>query len=41
MSLSPDQFLRLETIKMQREVCANGKCTFLLGGVVPTLDVGK
>jgi regulator of protease activity HflC (stomatin/prohibitin superfamily) len=41
MSLSPDQFLRLETIKMQRDVCAGGKCTFLLGGVVPTLDVGK
>lgn len=40
MSLSPDQFLRLETIKMQRDVCAGGKCTFLLGGgVTPTLNV--
>lgn len=39
MSLSPDQYLRLETIKMQRDVCAGGKCTFLLGsGVVPTID---
>lgn len=41
MSLSPDQFLRLETIKMQRDVCAGGKCTFLLGGAVPTVDVGR
>lgn len=42
MQLSPDQFLRLETIKMQREVCAEGKCTFIFGGgVTPTLDVKK
>jgi regulator of protease activity HflC (stomatin/prohibitin superfamily) len=41
MSLSPDQFLRLETIKMQRDVCAGGKCTFLLGGAVPTIDVAR
>jgi hypothetical protein len=45
MQLSPDQFLRLETIKMQEQVCGpNGKgtCTFLMGGgVSPVLDVGK
>ena len=47
MQLSPDQFLRLETIKMQHEVCGpNGKanCTFLMGassGVTPVLSVGK
>ena len=40
MQLSPDQFLQLEAIKMQKEVCAGGKCTYLLGGgVVPTLPV--
>ncbi len=32
MQLSPDQYLRLETIKMQREVCLGGKCTFILSG---------
>jgi regulator of protease activity HflC (stomatin/prohibitin superfamily) len=42
MQLSPEQFLQLESIKMQREVCANPKnpCTFFLGGsAVPTLPV--
>jgi regulator of protease activity HflC (stomatin/prohibitin superfamily) len=40
MRLSPDQFLQLEAIKMQRDVCTGGKCTFLLGGgAVPTLPV--
>ena len=37
MQLSPDQFLRLETIKMQRDVCAGGECTFLPGGGLPPL----
>lgn len=45
MQLSPEQFLRLETIKMQHEVCgAGGKtgCTFFIGGgASPVLDVGK
>lgn len=31
MNLSPDQFLRLEDIKMKREVCAHAACTFLSG----------
>lgn len=31
MSLSPEQFLRLEQIKMQRDVCAHSACTFLSG----------
>ncbi|MFA5358627.1 MAG: SPFH domain-containing protein [Patescibacteria group bacterium] len=39
MSLSPDQFLRLESIKMQREVCSGGKCTFLYGGASAVYDV--
>lgn len=42
MQLSPDQYLRLEAIKMQREVCAGGKCSFILGGnAVPTLDLHR
>jgi hypothetical protein len=43
MQLSPDQFLQLERIKMQRDVCAHGgTCTFFIGGgASPVLDVGK
>ncbi|MDP3985610.1 MAG: SPFH domain-containing protein [bacterium] len=43
MKLSPDQFLALEAIKMQQEVCVKGGCTFLIGSgaPVPTLDLGK
>ncbi len=46
MQLSPEQFLRLETIKMQEVVCGKegkGTCTFLIGsgGVTPVLDVNK
>jgi hypothetical protein len=41
MQLSPDQFLQLENIKMQREVCTQGaKCTFIAnaGKAQPILD---
>ena len=43
MQLSPDQFLQLERIKMQRDVCARGgTCTFFIGGgASPVLDVGR
>jgi hypothetical protein len=44
MQLSPDQFLQLERIKMQRDVCAEGKsnCTFFIGsGPSPVVDVGR
>ncbi len=43
MQLSPDQFLQLERIKMQRDVCAHGStCTFFVGGgVSPVMDVGR
>jgi hypothetical protein len=43
MQLSPDQFLQLERIKMQRDVCAQGDhCTFFIGsGPSPVLDVGR
>jgi hypothetical protein len=43
MQLSPDQFLQLERIKMQREVCATqgSNCTFFIGGgVTPVREVG-
>ena len=43
LGLSPEQFIQLETIKMQREVCAReGACTFFIGGApLPTLNVKK
>jgi hypothetical protein len=42
MQLSPDQFLQLERIKMQRDVCEHAACTFFIGGgPVPTVDAGK
>jgi hypothetical protein len=43
MQLSPDQFLQLERIKMQRDVCAHGTtCTFFIGGgPSPVFDVGR
>ncbi|MEK7520091.1 MAG: SPFH domain-containing protein [Patescibacteria group bacterium] len=44
MELSPEQFLRLETIKMQREVCSGenpGNCTFVVtnGTVAPIVGI--
>lgn len=33
MSLSPEQFLSLEAINMQRDVCTKGTCTFIAQGV--------
>lgn len=42
MQLSPDQFLQLERIKMQRDVCTKSTCTFFIGGgVSPVVDVGR
>lgn len=47
MQLNPDQFLRLEAIKMQREVCGNGKggCQFIITGAennpVPVYRLNK
>lgn len=41
MSLNPDQFLQLENINMQHDVCKSGaKCTFILNGTKtqPILD---
>src|SRR5271165_1693547 len=44
MQLSPDQFLQLERIKMQRDVCghSDSHCTFFIGGnVTPVMDAGR
>lgn len=42
MHLSPEQFIQLEAIKMQREVCGHqGACTFIQGSAVPTYSVGQ
>jgi len=42
MKLSPDQFLQLESIKMQQAACAAGHCTFIIGhGVTPVLPVNS
>jgi regulator of protease activity HflC (stomatin/prohibitin superfamily) len=44
MGLSPQQFIQLETVKMQREVCGEqGKatCTFIQNGASPVYDLAK
>lgn len=43
MQMSPEQYLRLETIKMQRDVCSGGHCTFILtdGKVTPIVNAAK
>lgn len=44
MGLSPQQFIQLETVKMQREVCGEqGKanCTFIMNGAQPVYDLSK
>jgi regulator of protease activity HflC (stomatin/prohibitin superfamily) len=44
MKLSPEQFLQLETIKMQHAVCGpegKAQCTFIQNGTTPVLNLGK
>lgn len=44
MHLSPEQFIQLETIKMQHEVCGPGgkaTCTFIQNGANPVYNLGK
>jgi regulator of protease activity HflC (stomatin/prohibitin superfamily) len=44
MHLSPEQFIQLETIKMQEQVCGqNGKgtCTFIQNGATPVYNLGR
>ncbi len=40
MGLSPEQFVQLEQIKMQREVCTHTTCTFIQNGAaIPAINV--
>jgi regulator of protease activity HflC (stomatin/prohibitin superfamily) len=40
MGLSPEQFIHLQQIDMQRKVCDGGKCTFIIGtNVTPVANV--
>jgi regulator of protease activity HflC (stomatin/prohibitin superfamily) len=43
MHLSPEQFIQLETIKMQEKVCAEGRgnCTFIQNGATPVYNLAK
>jgi regulator of protease activity HflC (stomatin/prohibitin superfamily) len=39
MQMSPEQYLRLEEIKMKRDICANGHCTVFMGsGATPIIN---
>lgn len=41
MQMSPEQYLRLEAINMQREVCSGGNCTFVItdGKTAPVMAI--
>jgi len=40
LGLSPEQFIHLQQIDMQKKVCDGGKCTFIIGAnVSPVLNV--
>ena len=39
MSLSPDQFLQLESIKAMIQVCGGGKCSIVTAGALPTFGI--
>jgi hypothetical protein len=39
MRLSPEQFLTLESIKAMKEVCVDGKCSFVTAGGLPTFGI--
>lgn len=42
MGLSPEQYVQLKQIEMLHSVCANGDCTFLIGGSgTPLLNISK
>jgi regulator of protease activity HflC (stomatin/prohibitin superfamily) len=38
MGLSPEQFVQLQQIQMQREVCTHTQCTFIAGNAVPIVS---
>jgi regulator of protease activity HflC (stomatin/prohibitin superfamily) len=41
IGMSPEQFIQLEAIHAQREVCLKGGCTLIMGGGSPLVNVGK
>ena len=41
MQLSPEQFIRLQQIDMQRKVCDGGKCTFIIGAVLAAVGLAQ
>lgn len=41
MSLSPEQFVDLQRIAMQKEVCAKADCTFIMGNGSPVLSAKR
>lgn len=41
MSLSTAQFIQLETIRMQRDVCDKSACTFIAGADVRPVVAAK
>lgn len=43
MNLTPEQYLQLEQIKAQREVCVKegANCSFVFGGAMPTINMSK
>ena len=38
MGLSPEQFVQLQQIQMQREVCLHTQCTFVAGNALPIIN---
>ena len=40
LGMSSDQFIQLEAIHAQREICLKGGCTLIMGGSTPIVNVG-
>ena len=41
LGMSAEQFIQLEAIHAQRDVCMKGGCTMIMGGGSPLVNVGK
>lgn len=40
LGMSSEQFIQLEAIHAQREVCMKGGCTLIMGSGSPLVDIG-
>jgi len=40
LGMSSEQFIQLEAIHAQREICLKGGCTLIMGGSTPLVNVG-